>query len=59
MRSADRALGMNGMVQSLAEDCKVDAFFRDRRVFNIAEPILKVLESVFLRQLRPELDHLR
>src|SRR5215211_3903745 len=57
--SADGALGMNGVVQSLAEDCKVDAFFGDRRVLNIAEPVLNVLEAVFLRQLRPELDHLR
>src|SRR5882724_2306886 len=57
--SADGALGMNGVVQRLAEEGKVDAVFRDRRVLNIAQPILKVLESVFLRQLRPELDHLR
>jgi hypothetical protein len=42
---------MNGVVQGLAEDCKIDAVFRDRRVLNIAQPILKVLEAMFLRQL--------
>src|SRR5512133_1804540 len=57
--SANGALRMNGMVQRLAENCKVDAVFSDGRVLNIAQPVLKILESVFLRQLRPELDHLR
>src|SRR5215813_13569513 len=42
--SADGALGMNGVVQRLAQDCKVDAVFRDWRVFNIAKPVLKILE---------------
>src|SRR6516162_2199635 len=49
---------MNGVVQRLAQDCKVDAVFRDWRVFNIAQPVFKVFESVFLRQLRPKLNHL-
>ena len=57
--SADGALGMNGVVQRLAEDCKVDAVFRDGWVLNIAQPVFKILEPVFLRQLRSELDHLR
>src|SRR4029079_6179722 len=36
---------------------KFDVVLDDRGVLNIAKPILKILESVFLRQLRPELDH--
>ena len=39
-RFVDCALGMDGVVQSLAEDRKVDAVFRDRRVLNIAQPVL-------------------
>src|SRR4029077_2427492 len=33
--SADGALRMNGVVQRLAENCKVDAVFGDGRVLNI------------------------
>src|SRR6266699_7042756 len=49
---------MNSVMQSLAENCQIDIVFRDRRIFNVAEPILEVLESMFLRQLRAELNHL-
>ena len=56
-RRGDGSLGMNSMMQSLTQDCKVDTVFRDRRIFNIAKPVLEILESVFLRQLRAEVDH--
>src|SRR4051812_43662129 len=56
---ANGAVGVNGVMQRLTEDCKLDAVFRDRRVLNIAQTVLEIFEPVFLRQLRPELDHLR
>ena len=57
--SVNGPLGMNGVVQGLAEDCEVDAVLRDRRIFNITQPVLKVFEPMLLCQLRSELDHLR
>ena len=59
MSCIDSPLGVNGVVQRLAQDCKIDAVFSNRRVFNIAKPVFEIIESVFLRQLRAELDHLR
>ena len=59
MSSVNGPLGMNGVVQGLAEDCEIDAVFSDRRIFNITQPVLEVLEAMLLRQLRSELDHLR
>src|SRR5262249_37553174 len=51
MRCADRALGMNGVMQRLAEDREIDAVFCNRRIFNVAKPVFKILKSMFLRQL--------
>src|SRR5438034_8954772 len=48
---------MNGVMQSLTEDRKIDTVFRDGRIFNIAEPVLEILESMLLRKLGTELDH--
>src|SRR6516225_655184 len=57
MGSRDSSLGMNGVVQSLAKDRKIDTVFRDRRIFNVAEPILEILKSMLLRELAAELNH--
>ena len=55
----DRALGMNRVMQRLAENREVDGAFGDRRIFDIAEPIFEVGEAVLLREFRAELDHFR
>src|ERR1043166_5271094 len=47
---------MDSVMQGLAENCKIDTVFRDGRVFNVAEPILEILESMLLRQLPAALD---
>src|SRR5713101_9148420 len=52
-------LRMNGVMQGLAEDRKVDAVLRDWRIFNIAQPVLEIFEAMLFRQLRAELDHFR
>ena len=48
---------MNGVMQSLTEDRKIDTVFRDRQIFDIAQPVLEIFESMFLCQLGTELDH--
>ena len=50
---------MDGVMQRLAQNREVDRAFRDRRIFDVAEAVFEILEAVFLRQLRAELDHLR
>src|SRR5690242_13202212 len=55
--SCNGPFGMNGVMQSLTENCQIDAVFRDGRIFNVTEPILEVLESMLLRKLAAELDH--
>src|SRR5256714_13415404 len=59
MSARDRALGMNGMMQRLTQNREVDRPFADRRIFDIAESILKVREAVLLCQFSAKLDHLR
>src|SRR5947208_12994890 len=48
---------MDGVMQSLTEDRKIDTVFCDGRIFNIAKPVLEILESMLLRKLGTELDH--
>src|SRR5919108_4889682 len=56
-RRSDGSLWMNGVMQSLTENRKIDAVFGDWRLFNVTQPVLKILESMLLRKLRAELDH--
>src|ERR1700730_3543654 len=57
MRGRDCALGTNGVVQRLTEDCKIDTVLGHRRVLNVAQAVLKIFETMFARQFRSELDH--
>src|SRR5438552_10578530 len=59
MSARDRALGMNGVMQRLTQNREVDRPFADRRIFDIAEPILEIREAVLLCQFSAKLDHLR
>src|SRR5256714_15400909 len=58
MGAGDGALGMDRVVQCLAENGEIDRAFRNRRVFDVAETIFQIGEAMFLRELRTELDHL-
>ena len=51
--------GRGGVMQSLTENREIDAVSGDGRFLHVAEPILDVAKTMFLRQLRRELDHLR
>src|SRR5213593_1403372 len=51
-------LRVNGVMQCLAQNRKIDAVCRNRWIFNIAKPVLEVVESMFLCELRAELNHL-
>jgi hypothetical protein len=42
----DSSLRMNGVMQRLAQNREIDTVFRNRRIFNIAEQLLEVLEAV-------------
>src|SRR5262249_61509482 len=42
MGSSNGARGMNGVMQGLAENRKINTLFRNRRVLNITPPALKV-----------------
>ena len=53
----DGSLGMNGVMQGLTENRKIDTVFCDRWIFNIPKPVLEILESMLLRKLGAELDH--
>ena len=46
-------------MQCLTQEDEIDTIFCNRRLFQIAQPVLEILEAMFLRQLRTELDHLR
>src|SRR6267154_5383732 len=56
--AGDRAFGMDGVMQRLAENGQIDYALRDRRIFDVAEAIFQIGEAVLLRELRAELDHL-
>ena len=58
MRGLRRLLRTRGMMKRLAEQRQINAFIVYRRVFDIAEPILKVLVSMFARKVSAEFDHL-
>src|SRR5439155_20143584 len=58
-RRGDCPLRLDRVMQRLAQQNKVDTFIRDRRIFQVAQPVLDIFETVFLRKLRTELDHLR
>ena len=55
----DGALRMNGVMQRLAQNRKIDTVVCDRRIFNVAKPVFEIFEAVFFCELGPELDHLR
>jgi len=57
--AGDGALGMDRVVQCLAENGEVDCAFRNWRIFDVAQTVFEIGEAVFLRELRAELDHLR
>jgi hypothetical protein len=59
VRRRDGFLRMNGVMQGLAQNCEIDTVFRNRRIFNVAEPVFEVLEAVLFCELRSEFDHLR
>src|SRR4030095_3158533 len=57
MGCSDSFLGMNGMMQRLTQHRQTYAIFGNRRIFDVANAVLQVLEAVFLCQLPAELDH--
>lgn len=59
MGAGNGALGMDGVMQRLAENREIDSPFRDRRLLDVAEAIFEIHEAVLPRELRTELDHLR
>src|SRR2546423_7415718 len=59
MGARDGALGMDRVVQCLAENREIYRAFRNRRVFDVAETIFQIGEAMFFGELRTELDHLR
>ena len=59
VRRRDRFLRIDRVVQCLAEDCEIDAVPLDRRIFDFAQAVFEILETVFFRESRTELDHLR
>src|SRR5438067_4148806 len=44
--AGDRALGMDRVMQGLAENRKIDRAFSDRRIFDVAQAIFEVREAV-------------
>src|SRR5437773_12419339 len=54
----DRSLGLDCVMQRLTQQDKIDTALCNRRIFQITQPILEIFETMFLRQLRTELDHL-
>src|SRR2546423_8968653 len=56
-RRRHRPLRFDCVMQGLTEQDKIDALFRDRRIFQIAEAILEIFEAVLLRKPRTELHH--
>ena len=59
MSARDRVLGMNRVMQRLTQNREVDRALGDRRIFDIAESILKIGEAVLLCEFRAKLNHLR
>src|SRR5947208_9246171 len=45
------------VIKCLIKNRKYDTVFCDGLIFNIAKPILEILESMLLRKLSAELDH--
>src|SRR2546423_8075373 len=59
MGARDGALGMDGVMQRLAQNREIYRAFRDRWIFDVAEAIFEIGEAVLLGELRAELNHLR
>ena len=57
--SSDRFLGMNGVVQCLAQNRQIDTVFGNRRIFDVTKSVFEILYSVFFCQPPTEFDHLR
>ena len=53
VRRRDGLLRMNGVMQRLTQNRKIDAVFRDRRIFDVAKPVFEILESVFFASCDP------
>ena len=47
----NRALRLDRVMQCLAQEHEIDTLFCDRRIFQIAEPVLEVFKTVLFRQL--------
>src|SRR5207244_8732513 len=58
VRGRDGSLRMNGVMQCLAQNRKIDTVFRDWRIFDIAEPVFEVLEAMLFCEFGSEFDHL-
>src|SRR4029077_16060029 len=59
MGGGDGALGPDRMMQRLTQEREVDRVLVDRWILDVAQAVFEILETVALRQLCPELDHLR
>jgi hypothetical protein len=57
IRRPDRTLRLDRVMQRLASDGKIDAVPGNRRVLDIAQPVLEILHAMLFRQLRAELNH--
>src|ERR1051326_3734854 len=59
MRRFDGPFRLDRVMQRLAQQDQIDGFLRDRRIFQIAQPIFEVLEAMVFCELGSEIDHLR
>src|SRR5262249_27788720 len=56
-RLVDRALRMLGVMQGLTEDREIDRLIRQRHLFDVAELVGEIIETVLLSELGADLDH--
>ena len=59
MGAEDGALGMDGVMQGLAENGEIDRAPGDGRIFDVSETVLEIGEAVPLGELSSELNHFR
>jgi hypothetical protein len=58
MRRGHGLFGVHRVMQGLAQNSQIHAVLRDRRIFNIAQPVFEIFEIMFSRKFRSELNHL-
>ena len=59
MNRFDDAFGFYRVMERLTQDREIGAVFLNRRIFDIAQTIFEILETVLLCQLRTKRHHFR